>query len=66
MRQLLKPPVVVRRAMELVQALLLASEADAQVAFELPPEKAGGVQWSDLVQMISTSDFIGRVLQVPP
>ena len=30
----------------------------------LPPEKAGGVEWSELVSMISKSDFISRVLQL--
>ena len=50
--------------MELVQALLYASETDAQGTDALPPEKPGGVEWSELVQMISRSDFITRVLQV--
>jgi len=62
-RQLLKPPNVVRRAMELVQVLLLASETDVQGAVALPPE---GVEWAELVQMITKSDFISRILQLQP
>ena len=58
-RRLPKPPQLVRRALELVQAMLAVAEQSS-----LP--SAGEVQWGDLQKLLAREDFIKRVLALQP
>ena len=59
-RKLAKPPQNVRRALELVHALLAAADG----ATSLP--SPGSVQWSELQRMLAADGFIKRVLAMDP
>ena len=59
-RKLPKPPQEVRRALELVHALLAAAEGAAS----LPATR--DLQWSALQRMLARDDFIKRVLALQP
>ena len=59
-RKLPKPPELVRRALELVSALLATSEG----ASSLPAP--GEVPWAELQKLIARDDFIRRVLAMHP
>ena len=61
-RKFSKPPHVVRRALELVQAMLAVADG----AESLPPSGTGDVQWAELQRMLARDDFIRQMLTLKP
>jgi outer membrane protein OmpA-like peptidoglycan-associated protein len=57
-----KPPHVVRRALELVQAMLAVADGTES----LPPSGTGDVQWAELQRMLARDDFIRQMLTLKP
>ena len=61
-RKFSKPPHVVRRALELVQAMLAVADGTES----LPPSGTGDVQWAELQRMLARDDFIRQMLTLKP
>ena len=63
-KRLPNPPKNVRRALELVQAMLAINEAGEMC--EALPFSSGEVPWAELQRMLTESGFIRRVLAIKP